>query len=133
MITEKFKELSQHMSDHTANECGSPDCRPYKRGGCCTQFDCEMAASIAAGMGENVRPLSISNDEVRFFSADQPCVLKPWQRPVCTWHTCKINALGFKPGDVEWTTRYFRLREAMNEEMENCMDTAFEIKYVGEL
>jgi hypothetical protein len=26
-------------------------------------------------------------------------------------HTCAINSLGFKPGDMEWTKKYFTLRE----------------------
>lgn len=43
------------------------------------------------------------------------CTAAPHFRPLCTLHTCRINALGFEPSDPEWTKKYFALREQLAE------------------
>lgn len=42
------------------------------------------------------------------------CTAAPHFRVLCTLHTCKINSLGFEPGDPKWTEAYFELREKLN-------------------
>lgn len=50
------------------------------------------------------------------------CIAPPHLRPMCTMHTCQVNSLACKPGDPQWTNRYFQLRdqiEDMEYELEN--------------
>ena len=51
------------------------------------------------------------------FMGPNGCTVEPHLRPLCTMHTCAINAFGFKPDDPEWTVKYFVLRELIEEAM----------------
>jgi len=41
---------------------------------------------------------------------EKGCVAPPHTRPLCTLHTCSVNSLGVKIDDVEWTDKYYILR-----------------------
>ena len=43
------------------------------------------------------------------------CTVAPHFRPLCTLHTCAINAFGFKPGDPDWDKKYWFLRDQIDE------------------
>jgi hypothetical protein len=45
------------------------------------------------------------------FMGETGCVVPPHMRPMCTMHTCAVNSLGFKMGDMAWTEKYFALRD----------------------
>lgn len=48
------------------------------------------------------------------FMSETGCVVAPHLRPLCTLHTCDINAVGLKVHpkvDAKWDRRYWRLRE----------------------
>lgn len=51
------------------------------------------------------------------FMGPNGCTIEPHLRPLCTLHTCAINSFGFKPDDMAWTERYFKLREAIEDAM----------------
>ena len=43
------------------------------------------------------------------------CIMKPYMRPSCTVHNCRINGMGIDPDSPEWTTEYFRLRDELEQ------------------
>lgn len=49
------------------------------------------------------------------FMGPTGCVIEPHLRPICTLHTCDINSIGCKQGDMAWTERYFALRGKIDE------------------
>lgn len=101
--------LYQEMSDLTAPECANVCAVPHS---CCSPEYCEMAADLAAEQGVS---LLRTDHPTLAFMGPSGCVVPPYLRPLCTFHTCAIASLGFKPGDPAWTERYFKLREEIEE------------------
>ena len=84
---------------------------PYR---CCEQSYCELAMDWAdEAWGVKLEPLAIV-PELPMMGLSG-CTLEPHLRPICTMHTCEINAFGCKRGDEFWTKEYFALRDAIDE------------------
>jgi hypothetical protein len=49
------------------------------------------------------------------FMGDSGCVVPAHLRPLCTLHVCSINNIGIKATDMEWTNKYFELRDQIND------------------
>jgi hypothetical protein len=58
------------------------------------------------------------------------CTAAPHLRPLCTYHTCKINSLGCDPADPEWTTTYFDVRDRIEEIEESLFDGSNDTKWI---
>lgn len=122
-MTEELKILWQEMADFTRSTCMKPsnpdflearkngDC--IRPGSCCSPEYCEFALETAEEMGETLA--RTTNPTLPLMGPDG-CVAPPHVRPMCTLHVCCINSLGFKPGDPEWTKKYFDLREKLTGE-----------------
>jgi len=63
---------------------------------------------------EGVR-LHTTNHPTLMYMGPNGCIVEPHLRSLCTFHTCAINNLGFKPGDEFWTAKYFELRTQIEE------------------
>jgi hypothetical protein len=99
------------MADLTAPECagiGEGSCRvPHT---CCDELACSITKAFAASQGVTLPEYPPRDHRGAFYLSESGCTVAPHLRPLCTLHTCKINGLGFKPGDPKWTAKYFRLR-----------------------
>jgi hypothetical protein len=106
-MTEKEQllvKLYQEMADMTQPECAACPV-PLS---CCGPEYCNLAAKYALkDWGVVLQPTGHPRLP---FMGPNGCTVAPHLRPLCAVHTCQINALAFKPGDQEWTDRYFRLR-----------------------
>lgn len=103
--TAKLRVLMQEMADLTFPECRDSCNVPLS---CCDEMYCEITAKYAlAEHGIDLKP-----DLTQKLPLMGPggCRVEPYLRPLCTLHTCAINAFGWKPGDVDWTNYYFELR-----------------------
>ena len=107
----KVIQLFKEMSDLTAPECATNCKLPHT---CCDEMYCAMTEEYALEHGVK---LERTNHPTLRFMGPQGCTVEPHLRPLCTLHTCAINGLGFKPGDPEWTEKYFKLREQIEEEL----------------
>ena len=74
-----------------------------------------MAEEFSKEQGEQLLP-AMQHSTLKFMGA-YGCVVAPHLRPLCTLHTCDINGLGFKKGDLKWTKKYFKLREQIEIEL----------------
>ena len=97
-------DLWQQMADLTKEKC-QKSCR--NMGACCSGEYCEFAAETMVKAGEKVPPMP--------FVVDGKCSIPPHYRPLCLLHQCDIASLGFAKGDPEWTNRYFKLREKLED------------------
>lgn len=78
---------------------------------CCGKEYCELAAKYALkDWGVTLQP---TGHPTLLFMGTTGCTVAPHLRPLCAVHTCQINALAFKPGDPEWTKKYFDLRSQL--------------------
>lgn len=112
MTDEEVIAAFEAMYQHTKGECGN--CRiPHS---CCDELYCEMAKVYAKEYWDvELQP----TDNPRLpFMGPQGCTVPPHLRPICTVHTCDIGSYGYKPGDPEWTVRYFELRELCEVEVQ---------------
>ena len=98
--------LFREMSELTAPECAKNCKIPHS---CCDDMYCGMAEEIALDQ-HGITLTRTSHPTLRFMGPNG-CTVEPHLRPLCTLHTCAVNSHGFKPGDPEWTKRYFDLRE----------------------
>lgn len=103
--------LYQEMADHTAPECATVCRLPHS---CCEKRYCEMALGFAKSRGVDLQPLW--REQPIPFLHENGCVVPPHLRPICTLHTCAINAFGYKQGDRAWTDKYFEIRDRIDEE-----------------
>lgn len=97
-------------------ELTSPECRKCRVPlSCCDSMYCGCAEDYAKeDWGVDLTPLKTDHPTLPFMGPDG-CVVEPHLRPLCTFHTCDINGLGFKKGDQEWTNKYFELRGQIEE------------------
>ena len=109
-----LEKLFHEMAELTLPECQS--CRvPLS---CCSSEYCEIAADIAREKG--VILLRTAHTTLPYMSPTG-CTVPPHFRPLCTLHTCAINNHGFKPGDPVWTSKYFDLRNDIQEAIEETI------------
>lgn len=101
--------LYQQMADLTLSECKKCKC-PLS---CCSSEYCGMA--IERARGKYGVELQSTNHPTLPLMGENGCTASPHFRPLCTLHTCEINAFGFKRGDKTWTNEYFGLREQIEE------------------
>lgn len=102
----KLVILYQQMADMTAPECAGVCRCPHT---CCDDFACQMTRDLAKSQGVEL-PEYPPNERGAFYLGPNGCTVAPYLRPHCTLHTCEINSLGFKKGDIKWTDEYFSLR-----------------------
>lgn len=104
-------QLYDELYQHTKESCGK--CRaPYS---CCSIEYCSMALDIAKDNGIDLSDEYDEKVDIPFLK-DNQCVVLPYLRPLCTKHTCKINALGYDMGESdEWNNSYFELIDKINE------------------
>lgn len=107
----KHADLFQKMADLTAPECAKNCTIPYS---CCSPEYCELTIEIAENEGVN---LERTDHPKLTLMGPNGCTAPPHLRPLCTLHTCAIASHGWKPGDPEWTKRYFSLRELIETAM----------------
>ncbi len=102
---DKLKMLYAMMYLLTEPECAR--CRvPHS---CCSREYCEIVLEEHPETRE-----CITSHPKLLFMGKYGCVIAPHLRPICTLHTCAINGFGVKPGDEEWTVKYFNLRDAID-------------------
>lgn len=123
-LLETIKAAYQEMYELTNPECAN--CRtPYS---CCTlEFGCNLAIMWAKeeyGI-DLIKEYKTDHPKLPFMGENN-CVVPPYLRPNCTLHTCDMSSLGYrkvrdpKTGfkesvDLEWTDKYSRLRNRINE------------------
>lgn len=97
------------MADLTLSECKSCQ-HPYS---CCSPEYCEFSIGFAHDRGVELQRTGHPRLPMM---GPAGCVVPPHLRPMCTMHTCDVNAVGFKkPGNnpIEaeaWTKAYFDMR-----------------------
>jgi hypothetical protein len=113
-MSDKLVQLYQKMSELTAPECagiGPSSCKcPHS---CCDELACSITKDFALNQGVTL-PEFPPNYKGAFYLNETGCTVAPHLRPLCTVHTCQISSLGFKPGDPEWTKKYFKLRNQID-------------------
>ena len=103
-------EAYAQMAAHTRPECASTCVLPHS---CCAPEYCESARLWA--LSEWGVELQETGHPRLPYMGESGCVVPPHLRPICTVHTCEVNSLGFKRGDRAWTTRYFELRDRIDD------------------
>jgi hypothetical protein len=110
--------LYAQMSELTAPECAHTCRVPWS---CCHSIYCEAAIMWAKAKWDV--ELVKTNHPTLPMMGPSGCTVAPHLRPMCTVHTCEVNSLGVKRGDLAWTKRYFVLREEIDElEFENLKE-----------
>lgn len=104
-MSDKLKGLYQKMAELTQPECANRCRIPLS---CCDPMYCEMTEQYA-NETYNIQLKPTGHATLKFMG-EKGCTVEPYLRPFCTMHTCAINSLGFKPGDINWTNEYFKLR-----------------------
>lgn len=109
MSDEQLIELYKQIAAHTLPECANTCRVPYS---CCSPEYCHMAIEHAKNRWGVELP--IVGDKLPLMGSDG-CTAAPHLRPLCTLHTCQVNSMGCKLGDMAWTERYFELRDEIEE------------------
>lgn len=110
-VSSQLVVLFQQMSEMTRPECDK--CRVPRS--CCDSMYCECAEEVAReDWGVDLTPLKTDHPTLPFMGPNG-CVVAPHFRPLCTFHTCEMNGMGFKKNDLAWTEKYFELREQIND------------------
>lgn len=81
--------------------------------GCCDAMYC-TAAKVHARKNWGVELVEVSKGKALFLG-ENGCVVPPHLRPICSLHHCDIAGLGFFPDDSGRTSRYFEVREQIEE------------------
>lgn len=118
---QKLISLYRQMADLTLPECRHTCRAPLS---CCSPEYCAAAEERAKSWGVSLEP---TGHERLPFMGEEGCIVPPHLRPSCTIHTCQINSCGFKPGDKDWTDKYFQLRQEIMEleyERETSLESA---------
>jgi hypothetical protein len=82
---------------------------------CCSLEYCLMAKDIAKERGVELEETKEIRSPRLPFMSEGGCVVPPHLRPLCTMHTCKMNSLGFEPGDPEFTDQWHDLVSQISE------------------
>lgn len=107
MPEKKLPVLYQQMYELTNPKCGS--CRAPNT--CCDKMYCE--ATIAYANQEWNVELSSTGHPKLPLMGPKGCVAAPHLRPLCTVHVCEQHLM-----DVEFSEKYFDLRDQLNEQEE---------------
>ena len=107
-MTKEQERLWQEMADLTREKCQAT-C--HDMGSCCSTMYCEMAADLMRKAGHEFPLMPFG----KTFVVDGKCIVPPQFRPLCTLQQCKISGMGCDAQDLEWTNRYFELRERLSE------------------
>jgi hypothetical protein len=107
-MSQRLVKLFRDMSELTAPECAKVCRVPYS---CCDPMYCDLTEEYARDNGVT---LTITEHPKLKYMGPTGCTVEPHLRPLCTLHTCAVNSYGFKPGDPEWTKRYFKLRDEID-------------------
>ena len=101
------------------HELTMPECRACRVPlSCCAPEYCEFAQEVASERWDvDLVPLRTNHPILPFMSEKDGCgcVISPHLRPLCTFHTCDVNSLGGKRGDLAWTDRYFKIRNEIED------------------
>ena len=100
----------QKMADLTLPECKFRCRNPLS---CCAPEHCAEVISWAKERW-NVVLQPTGHPRLPLLGKDG-CTAAPHLRPACTVHTCEINSVGCKRGDIKWTERYFEIREEIEQ------------------
>lgn len=105
-------QLYAEMAAHTEPECASTCRRPHS---CCSPEYCEATIEYASERWDLT--LDRTDHPKLPLMGPSGCTAAPHLRPMCTFHTCDINGLGYKRDDLGfvWTNKYFQIREAIEE------------------
>lgn len=99
----RLVEAYQQLADHTRPKCAS--CRaPFA---CCQPDHCETTRQMALELF-GVALVETGHPRLPFMG-ESGCIVAPHMRPVCSVHTCGINAAGHD-SDAVWDERYWKLR-----------------------
>lgn len=110
----KAKLVTAYQAMYALTE---PECRLTCRcpQSCCSSEYCDMAVHHAhEGWGIDLTPLLDLKGRLPLMGPTG-CKALPHLRPLCTLHTCDVQGIGCKRGDPDWTTRYFALRDEIEE------------------
>jgi hypothetical protein len=106
----RLRGLYAELAEATAAECAGACERPHS---CCAATYCHFAMEFAErNWGVVLSPTG--HGRLPLMGATG-CIALPHLRPLCTAHTCAVSQFGGKPGDDDWTERYFALQEAIAE------------------
>lgn len=97
-----YKKLSEHTQPVCATYCRKPQ-------SCCDAYFCEAAIVYAKEHWNTT--LERTGHPTLPMMGPNGCIVEPHMRPLCTYHVCCVDALGYKPNDPAWTLEYFNLRE----------------------
>ena len=106
-IPQKLIDMYEQMSELTNPKCATCKPRPYS---CCERMYCDLASETISEAGLYIE--AIDEQELPYMRSEG-CIVPPYLRPLCTMHTCSINAMGFDK-DMEWTKEYFKLRNKID-------------------
>ena len=106
---EHLKQLFQEMANITLPLCLNNECGAIKPFCCCNILFCQGAIRYAKEVW-NEELQKTTNTQLPLLG-DDGCIAPPHLRPSCTFHLCYIDKFGHKPGDEEWTKKYWKLRE----------------------
>ncbi len=102
--------LYKSLYDLTEDYCGSKCRLPHS---CCSKKYCELAKEWAKDKwGVELEKTGYKNDKGLLFITEKGCIVAPHLRPICTFHTCQIQAFGFLP-DRKDDNEYWRLRNTI--------------------
>jgi hypothetical protein len=100
--------LYEDMARHTEPECAN-NCRLPRS--CCSPEYCQFTLDYAQKEWGLV--LMQTSHPTLPLMGPKGCTAPPHVRPACTLHTCSVNGFGFKPNDMPWTEKYFKIRGAI--------------------
>lgn len=101
--------LYQDMANHTEPECATNCQVPHS---CCSAEYCQFTLKYAQEEWGLV--LMQTTHATLPLMGPRGCTAPPHVRPMCTFHTCAVNGFGFKPGDMPWTEKYYKVRGAID-------------------
>jgi hypothetical protein len=105
-----LRALYAELAAATAPECAGACERPRS---CCAETYCNFTMEFAeANWGLVLVPTGHRRLPLM---GPEGCTAAPHLRPMCTAHTCAVSQFGGKPGDGDWTERYFALLAAIAE------------------
>lgn len=128
-VEQELIKLYKEMAELTAPECAKcPNGTGRLAFSCCAPEYCQLAKSHARDLwsveledtpaykeGKTNLPLLSSVGTNHETGQEQfKCLVEPHLRLACTVHTCVICSLGIKPGDPDWTTKYYKLRSQIS-------------------
>jgi hypothetical protein len=102
---EQLIKLYRSMYELTEPECRNSCTCPQS---CCSPEYCEATIDWArTEWNTELRPIPGAKLPLM---GPRGCIAAPHLRPLCTFHTCAVNAWGGKADDYIWTESYFELR-----------------------